>query len=122
MAIPGHQPTDTTRKQVEALTAYGIGEADIAEVLAVELKVLRKHYRPELENGRARANLRVAESLYRTAIKGGREGTSAAIFWLKTRAGWSEFNAPRFRPPGKKEHEMREAFDAARGTDWEGLI
>jgi hypothetical protein len=32
----------------------------------------------------------LADSLYRTAIAGGGEGVTAAIFWLKARAGWKE--------------------------------
>jgi hypothetical protein len=32
----------------------------------------------------------VAENLYRKATGEGREAVIAAIFWLKTRAGWKE--------------------------------
>jgi hypothetical protein len=32
----------------------------------------------------------VAENLYRKATGEGREAVTAAIFWLKTRAGWRE--------------------------------
>jgi hypothetical protein len=41
----------------------------------------------------------VAANLYRLAIGSGREAVTAAIFWLKARAGWSELAAPpRTRP------------------------
>ena len=37
-----------------------------------------------------KANARVAENLYRKATGEGREAVTAAIFWLKTRARWTE--------------------------------
>ena len=53
-------------------------------------KTLRKHYRGELDHGHVKANAKVAENLYRKATGDGREAVIAAIFWLKTRAGWKE--------------------------------
>lgn len=85
------------------MAAYGAPETEVAKLTGIDPKTLRKHYRRELTLGHARANARVAEAIYRTALKGGREGTTAAIFWLKVRAGWSEFNAPRQRPPSKTD-------------------
>ncbi len=41
-----------------------------------------------------KANSRVAENLYKKATGDGREAVVAAIFWLKTRAKWSEASAP----------------------------
>ena len=64
----------------------------IARVLRLDLDVLRIDFKEELATGRTKANSRVAEALYRTAIAGGREGVTAAIFWLKARAGWKETN------------------------------
>ena len=46
--------------------------------------------RHELAHGHTKANARVAENLYRKATGEGREAVTAAIFWLKTRAGWKE--------------------------------
>jgi hypothetical protein len=43
-----------------------------------------------------KANACVAESLYRKAVGEGREAVTAAIFWLKTRAGWKETSTPEF--------------------------
>ena len=76
--------------RVEALAGYGLPAADIACVLAVEVEDLKAAYAHELESGGIKANARVAESLYRKAIGDGREGVTAAIFWLKTRARWKE--------------------------------
>src|SRR3546814_1434475 len=52
--------------------------------------LFRSQYPDELDTGANKANSRVAENLYRRATGEGREAVTAAIFWLKTRAGRSE--------------------------------
>jgi hypothetical protein len=90
MGRPAHLPTAAERRQVEAMAGYGIPEADIARVLGIDPKTLRKHYRDELDTGHVRANARVAEALFRKATGDHRQSVTAAIFWLKTRARWKE--------------------------------
>jgi hypothetical protein len=85
-----HEPTDGLRKQVEAMSGYGVPEIDIARVVGIDPKTLRKYYREELDTGHTKANARVAESLYKKATTDGSQSVTAAIFWLKTRAGWKE--------------------------------
>ena len=72
------------------MAGYGITEKDISCVLEIDQKTLRKHYRKELDKGHIKATAKVAENLYRRATGEGREAVTAAIFWLKTRAGWKE--------------------------------
>jgi hypothetical protein len=84
------RPDPGQRRQVEALAGYGVPKADIAGVIGIDPKSLRKHYRDELDHGHVKANAKVAENLYRKATGEGREAVIAAIFWLKTRAGWKE--------------------------------
>ena len=90
MGRPSHRATSTSRRQVEAMAGYGIPVDDIANVLRINAKTLRKHYREELDTGHVKANAKVAENLYRKATGDGRESVIAAIFWLKTRARWKE--------------------------------
>ena len=90
MGRRAHQPDPTSRRQVEAMAAYGVPEKDIARVLAIDPKTLRKHYRDELDTGHVKANSRIAESLYRKAMGDGPQSVTACIFWLKTRAHWKE--------------------------------
>ena len=90
MGRRAHKPDPAGRRQVEALAGYGIPEAEIAGVVGIDAKTLRKHYRHELDHGHTKANSRVAESLYRKALGDGAQSVTAAIFWLKTRAGWKE--------------------------------
>jgi hypothetical protein len=79
-----------SRRNVEALAGYGVPEADIAGVIGIDPKTLRKHYPQELRYGHVKANAKVAENLYRRATGEGREAVIAAIFWLKCRAAWKE--------------------------------
>lgn len=87
---PAHKPTDANRKQVETLAGFGITEDDIAMSLEISKPTLIKHYRRELDMGHIKANSAVAQSLYKKATGEGASAVTAAIFWLKTRAGWKE--------------------------------
>jgi len=87
MGRRAHKPDPSQRKQVEAMAAYGIPEFDIARVVGVDAKTLRKHYRDELDLGETKANAQVAGYLFNAAKNG---NVTAQIFWLKTRAKWRE--------------------------------
>ncbi|MGD9507006.1 MAG: hypothetical protein AB7X49_00400 [Geminicoccaceae bacterium] len=85
------RPDANRSRQVEAMAGYGISADDIAIVLGVDVDTLKRDYRAELKGAAIKANAKVAESLFRKATAAdGREGVTAAIFWLKTRAGWKE--------------------------------
>ena len=99
MAQASHEPTDQTRRTVESMSAYGIPQERIASVIGVDSKTLRKHYRDELDNAETKANAKVAESLYRKATGEGQGAVTAAIFWLKTRAGWRDVMAHEHSGP-----------------------
>ena len=49
------------------MAGYGVPETDIARVLGIDPKTLRRHYREELDTGHVLANAKVAESLFRKA-------------------------------------------------------
>ena len=90
MGRKAHKPDALHRRQVEAMAGYGVPEVDIARVLGIDPKTLRKYYRDELDTGHVKANAKVAESLFRKATGDGPQSVTAAIFWLKTRARWKE--------------------------------
>ena len=90
MGRPSHTPDAAQRRQVEAMAGYGVPEPDIARLLQIDPKTLRKHYRDELDSGHVKANAKVAENLFRKATGDGPQSVTAAIFWLKTRARWKE--------------------------------
>lgn len=82
-----HNPTDESRKLVRTLAAVGIRHEDIAAKLEISADTLVKYYRKDLDDGRVDANAAIGKTLYEQARNG---NTTAAIFWLKTRAGWKE--------------------------------
>jgi len=84
---PSHLPNDDTRKTVYELSSVGTTYEDIATVLGISHDTLTKHCRSELDKGRIDANAIIAGTLFKQAQDG---NTSAAIFWLKTRARWKE--------------------------------
>jgi hypothetical protein len=105
------------------MAAYGIPELDIARVFDIDRMTLRKHYRHELETAHVEANAKVADNLFKIATGTGREAVTAAIFWLKVRAGWSEFAPhPLPAPLGKKQQAELDAVSSAKGTEWSELV
>jgi hypothetical protein len=82
-----HKPDDKTRATVEAMISYGIPQEDIAKVVGIDPKTLRKHYEHEIDTATAKANSQVAQRLYKKCMA---DDTASIIFWLKTRAKWAE--------------------------------
>ena len=96
-----HKPDPFHRRQVEAMAAFGIPELNIARVVNIDPKTLRKHYREELDTDQTKATAKVAESLFRKATTDGPQSVTVAIFWLKTRGGWHE--TPQTHEVGGRE-------------------
>jgi hypothetical protein len=120
---------------VQTLAGFGIPQEDIARHLKVDPKTLRANYRDELDNGTTVANAKVAESLYKAATATDAKGklvyknaVTAQIFWLKTRAGWSEYSPPPSvampteKKLGKKQQAELDAETADEGTPWSELV
>ena len=84
---PPHQPDPASRRLVEHHAAIGTPHAQIAKLLQLSVNTLKKHYPEELELGLARANAVVGGTLFAEAKRG---NITAAIFWMKCRAGWRE--------------------------------
>ena len=85
------EATEEQRRTVRAMAGYGVPQDDIATLLELDPKTLRKHFRRELDRGSIEATAKVGQSLYRMATEGG--SVAAAIFWMKARAGWREKHA-----------------------------
>ncbi len=83
-----YEPTEEQRKTVRAMSGFGIPQPDIATLLEIDAKTLRKHFRRELDRGSIEATAKVAQTLFQMATSG--QNTAAAIFWMKARAGWRE--------------------------------
>ena len=70
------------------MAGFGVPQDDIATLLDIDAKTLRKHFRRELDRGSIEATAKVAQTLFRMATEG--QNVAAAIFWMKARAGWRE--------------------------------
>ena len=86
---PAFEPTDAERKQVEALSGYGLPIDQIAVLVrdGIHIDTLRAHFSTELLSGKAKANGQVGKTLFQKAMAG---DTTAAIWWSKTQMRWSE--------------------------------
>jgi hypothetical protein len=122
---PPHVPTKETQDMVESLSGFGIPQTEIGRLLGIDPKTLRLHYAEQIELGSIKATVKVAQNLFNMACKPNREGLQAAIFWLRVRAGWSEYSP---RPPlvaeplGKKAAAEAQALTAAEGTEWGHIL
>jgi hypothetical protein len=67
MSRRAHKPDPVLRKQVEAMGACGIPEIEIAAIIGIDPKTLRKWYRHELDHAASKANAQVAGFLFNSA-------------------------------------------------------
>lgn len=87
---PPHEPTRATRELVQLHTMVGTRQEVIADIIGIDPKTLRKYYRDELDQSKAKANATIGGALFNKAKSG---DTAAMIFWMKTQAGWRETTA-----------------------------
>jgi hypothetical protein len=87
------KPTPEERKQVEAMAGYGVPHDQIAVLIGedgIDADTLKKHFKNELVQGKAKANAKVGQTLFQKATSG---DTTAAIWWSKTQMGWKDTQA-----------------------------
>lgn len=119
---PPHQRDPTVARRVEVMIGMGIGSVLVAQLERMNYRTLCRYYSDEIATGVAKANLQVAQSLFQMATKG--RDCKAAIFWLRSRAGWhcAPQPAEHAGEPGKKATAHTNALTAHQGTDWDGLL
>jgi hypothetical protein len=87
------KPTDEQRELVMQLAAFGLRHTEIvlfvkaANGKTISEPTLLKNFAAELSTGKVKANVKVAQTLYKKAISG---DTTSIIFWLKSQAGWKD--------------------------------
>jgi hypothetical protein len=111
---PPFEPTEAERRMARTLAAYGVPRPDIAQALGCSVPTLRRRFVDELARATTEANARVAETLFRRATGDGPQSVTAAIFWLKCRAGWRELDPPQ----GRKAAAQAAAREAGRDSAW----
>jgi len=87
IAQKAHKPTDESRRMVESTSGLGLPHEQIAILVGIDDKTLRKYYRHELDMGKAKANGQIAKTLFSKATGG---DTTALIWWTKTQMRWAE--------------------------------
>lgn len=95
MGRPRFKPSESDRKSVQTMAAYGVPEEQIARTVGrrgISPKTLRKHFRSELSNGQAVANAKIAQTLFQMATSG--EHPAVTIFCAKVRLHMREKAAP----------------------------
>ncbi len=81
-------------QQLEIMSGLGVKVSEMAAIIGMSKKTLERRIAEDfvisdaLEKGRAKANTKVTESLYRMAVSG--KHPSATFFWMKCRCNWSE--------------------------------
>jgi hypothetical protein len=111
---PRYALSEAHRRIARAMAAYGVPQVEIARSIGVSAPTLRLYYAQELATGGTEAIAKVAESLFRKALGTTPQSVTAAIFWLKCRAGWRDQPGE----PGKKAQAMAEAKRAGTASDW----
>tara|TARA_R100001440_G_scaffold64218_2_gene84614 strand:+ start:511 stop:894 length:384 start_codon:yes stop_codon:yes gene_type:complete len=82
--------TEENSRMVTQLSGLGLPHEQICSILNISKPSLYKYYEQELLNGKATANAKISENLFKIATGTGREAVTACIFWLKTQARWTE--------------------------------
>ena len=85
---PWHRVTADSRRMVREAVGLGLQQNNVARLLGISPKTLRRHYRYEIDTGVDQVNFDVARALYTRAASG--KDTIASIFMLKARAGWKD--------------------------------
>lgn len=88
---PPYQPTEKDRRTVEGMTAMGATSDEVAQVLDIDPKTMRKYFRRELDTGRIVADSKVASNYYWLATQRAHPmaAEKAGRFWLMARQGWT---------------------------------
>ena len=82
--------TDENARMVTQLSGLGLPHEQICSILNISKPTIYKYYQEELIKGKATANAKISENLFKIATGTGREAVTACIFWLKTQARWTE--------------------------------
>lgn len=112
---PAFEPSAKDRRAVASMVGHGIPAEEIAAVLGIDPKTLRKHFAREIAVGSIEANSKVAKNLHRIACSSMPQAAVAGMFWLKARAGWNDRPSTDGAEKGKKERKKDAAKKAATG-------
>jgi hypothetical protein len=87
MTRRAHQPTEATRVKVTAHAMTGVAHHELAVLMDLSTKTLLKHYRKELDYGKAQGVARVTGKLFALCMAGDK---AMIAFYMKCQGGWRE--------------------------------
>ncbi|MEO0496825.1 MAG: hypothetical protein AAF141_05565 [Pseudomonadota bacterium] len=87
---PKYEATDKDRDLVKGMVMIGVPQDHIAKALGISPTTLTKHFRQEIDGGMSVRIAEVANNLFNIATGDGAQAVTAAIFIMKTQAGWKE--------------------------------
>jgi hypothetical protein len=105
MPRPRFKPTDEHRRMVETTSGLGLTEVQIADVLNIDPKTLRKYFQREIKVGNVRAYTAVKQTFYQMATSG--KNAAATTAWL------NDFHR---RPQNHLKQEQEKAANITHGV------
>jgi len=100
--------TEENARMVTQLSGLGLPHEQICSILNISKPSLYKYYQEELLNGKAKANAKVAENLFKIATGTGREAVTACLFWLKCQAKWHEKQIVEIQDGTEQDDKFRQ--------------
>ena len=105
MPRPRFKPTDEQRRMVETTSGLGLTEVQIADLVNIDPKTLRKYFQREIKVGNVRAYTAVKQTFYQMATSG--KNSAATTAWL------NDFHR---RPQSHPKQEQEKAVNDAHGS------
>ena len=115
---PPKEFTEKDRRTVSVMVAAGINQENICKVLQITRRTLAKHFKEEIETAGAKANTKIAQSLYQKALQG---DTTALIWWTKTRMRWSAYKPPEEQPANQPQQTVLVVPGMIDADSWSGM-
>jgi len=100
--------TEENARMVTQLSGLGLPHEQICSILNISKPSLYKYYQEELIKGKATANAKISENLFKIATGTGREAVTACIFWLKTQARWTEKQVLEIQDGTEQDDKFRQ--------------
>jgi len=100
--------TEENARMVTQLSGLGLPHEQICSILNISKPSLYKYYQEELIKGKATANAKISENLFKIATGTGREAVTACIFWLKTQARWTEKQVLEIQDGTEQDDKFKE--------------
>lgn len=112
---PKHEPTKEQRAAVERMVAYNIKQDIIASILGIDAKTLRAKYRSELDVGKSKVTIAIANALVKKALSDHPAAVNAQKFYLERQAGWESKSQVNLNVGKASDISDAELADIARG-------